>query len=361
MDYIEWVERVFDAAIACDDGAMGRTSAMAIAGRLGLGEPTWDDFSKRTDPRLEGLMDAIGDLEAVGVTMGNISQVTVTQQARDVAHVGFRTAAWPAAFESVLHPSAEGLLRAVVARSVDAGPDFARVVECRLGEAWADANPGSEPGYETVMRSNTVGGDLREKGLLKGRWAGSDPLVWPSVFGVIRATGAEDLEWQERLPRLVDEWETTSVEFKRELDLGTDEGKRRLVRSALALANTKASGPRYLVVGYDPKTHGFVRSVDASVTGDRIEDVLAAYLDPVPEARYRTVGVAGGTAGIVEVLRNPEHLPYRTKRVIRGVAVGVILVRHGSHIEPPSQREEADLIREGMIARGEQVPEVAEE
>ena len=181
------------------------------------------------------------------------------------------------------------------------------------------------------------------------------------MLGVIRITRADDLELQALLTDLVDEWETTSVEFKRELDLDADEGKRRLVRSALALANTKASGRRFMVVGYDPKTHAFSRSVDERLTSDRIEDVLAAYTDPVPDVRYRTDAVAGGTVGMVEVLRNAEHLPYRVRKAMRGLSVGAVLVRHGSHIDAPTTRELADLERESKIARGEPYSEGPDE
>ena len=67
MDYVTWVERVFAAAMAQDDGAMGYTSSFAIAKAPSFGEPTFDDFTRRDDPRFEGLLDALADLEMVGV------------------------------------------------------------------------------------------------------------------------------------------------------------------------------------------------------------------------------------------------------------------------------------------------------
>ena len=361
MDYVEWVEQVFGAVMALDDGAMGRTSVMAIAGQLGFGEVTWDDVARRDDPKLEGLMDAMQDLEIVGVEMPNIAQIAITQTTRDVAHVGFRQAVWPAAFEPVLDPVASRLLSALVEQSVEQGHVSARLVKCPLLGAWPLAGLGAPSGRDPVQLANSGAWSLKDKGLVRGRWAGQDPLIFPALLGVIRVTKVDDLEWQERLPGLVEEWETTSVEFKRELDLGNDEGKRRLVRSVLALANTKASGQRYLVIGYDPKSHAFAQSVDPGVTGDRIEDVLAAYADPVPATRYQTVGVAGGTVGIIEIVRNAEHLPYRARRDMRAVPAGTVLVRHGSHIELPTERELADIVREGRLARGEHVEDASDD
>lgn len=66
---------------------------------------------------------------------------------------------------------------------------------------------------------------------------------------------------------------------------------RRLVRGVLALANIKASSKRCVAIGYHSKLHGFTKSVDPGVTGDRFGDVLAAYSDPVPATRFRCRGV----------------------------------------------------------------------
>jgi hypothetical protein len=352
VNYLEWSERVFDVALALDDGVMGYTSCMAIAERLGFGEATWDDFSRRDDPRLEGLIDAITDLSDVGIEMPNIAQVRITHRARDVRHAGFRAALYPYAFGPVLDSEASLLIKTLVERSVDAGTDYARLVEQPLGDVWEAVNGGAED-HTAIIRSIGLARSLAEKGLVRGRWAGQSPPIWPTLLGVIRATQAGDLEWQQRIVDLLADWETTSVEFKREMDLDTDAGKRRLVRSVLALATTKASGPRYLVIGFDSQTHAFTTPVDARLTSDRIEDVLAAYTDPVPEIRYRTVRLSGGDAGIVEVLRDAAKVPYRVKQAMKGLAVRDVVVRHGSHIEPPTAGELEALLREAALARGE--------
>lgn len=56
---------------------------------------------------------------------------------------------------------------------------------------------------------------------------------------------------------LVEEWETTSVEFKQELETRTKDQKAEFVKDVLGLVNTKASGERWLIVGFEDETHTY--------------------------------------------------------------------------------------------------------
>ena len=355
MNYIDWVDRVFAAGMARDDGGYGHFSCMDIAEELGFGRPEFDDFTPQKGiARLDGILDAVKDLEGSGIEMkGNLAQLRITGAARDVRQVGLRQALWAHAFAPVLDERAEQVLARLVACSEEQGDDYARLVDVPFADVWASVASADEDEYRSSIASITLLGDLREKDLVRSHGGGTNPSVWPTYLGVVRATRRDELEWLDRLAGLVEEWETRSVEFKRELDLSTADGKRRLIRSVLALATTKASAPRYLIIGYDPKTREFTTPVDAKLTPDRIEDVLAAYTDPVPEVRCRTVGLTLGEAGVIEVLRDPARVPYRVKKSLLDLAPQTVLVRHGTHVEPPTPEELADLIGEGERARGE--------
>jgi hypothetical protein len=65
---------------------------------------------------------------------------------------------------------------------------------------------------------------------------------------------------------LVPEWATTTVEFKGQVNLKRNKEKAEFVRDVLALATTKASGRRWLVIGFDNGTHQFTDSVDSAIT-----------------------------------------------------------------------------------------------
>jgi hypothetical protein len=169
--------------------------------------------------------------------------------------------------------------------------------------------------------------------------------------GVVLATQRAQTELVELVESLLPDWETATVEFKRELHLDSKEQKAEFVHDVAALATTKASGSRYLFIGWDPKSHLFTTSVNPRLTQDRMEQILSAYLDPVPLIKYRTFAYQGGTAGVVEAIRQTWDIPYRVKAAIHKLAVGDVFVRHGSQVEKPSQKELEALLQEGERAR----------
>ena len=113
----------------------------------------------------------------------------------------------------------------------------------------------------------------------------------------MKATEAIATEWQERLADLVEEWETTTVDFKRELPLGTEKQSAEFARDVTALANPKASGrDRHLVIGFDDKTRSFTTPVDSGITQNRLEQILNVYAKPVPDIRLVSFEDASGRA-----------------------------------------------------------------
>ncbi len=173
----------------------------------------------------------------------------------------------------------------------------------------------------------------------------------PSYRGVVWATRRESTELQTLVRGLLPDWETTNVDFKRELNLGRDKEKAEFVRDVLALANTKSPGKRYLVVGFGSKSRVFEASVDPTIDQDRLENILLAYAEPAPRVIYSVLPWEGGQLGLVEVVREPWSLPYKVKRNLAHVRAGDIYVRHGSHTETPSPNELVSLEEEGQQAR----------
>jgi hypothetical protein len=204
-------------------------------------------------------------------------------------------------------------------------------------------------------------GLLADRGFLK-----TDPL--PGYHNDLRST-YRGLVWETRrgytvesrfIDGLIAEWETTNVDFKREMALDTKKQKAELARDVLGLANTKSSGRRYLIVGFDDKTRGYHAPPDPAVTQDRVERILADLTDPVVTIRYEVVDHRLGKVGKLEVVREPEKLPYRASKDVlvdekgrKGLEQGKVYVRHGSQTEAPTAAELAALEEEGRRARGE--------
>jgi predicted HTH transcriptional regulator len=141
-----------------------------------------------------------------------------------------------------------------------------------------------------------------------------------------------------------------TVEFKRQLDLATKAHKAGFIRDILALAATKSSGERFLIVGFDDKTHQFLQSVDPAITQNQLEQLLNAYAAPAPEIRYRRVAWDQGDVGVIKVLRDPAKVPYRVNKTLAHISKGDVYVRHGSQVEPPTPAELAALEAQGRAA-----------
>jgi hypothetical protein len=173
-------------------------------------------------------------------------------------------------------------------------------------------------------------------------------LVWETRRGfTLESRFIEDL---------VAEWETTSVDFKRQLSLDTMDQKAEFVKDILSLVNTKASGRRWLIIGFDDKTHRYFGPPDSKITQNRIEQLLARYIDPSIDVRYEAVEYRAGRVGKLEVLRDPKKLPYCVKEQMNRdkkppLMPGDLFVRHGSQVEKPTSGELQALQEEGDLAR----------
>ena len=120
----------------------------------------------------------------------------------------------------------------------------------------------------------------------------------------------------------------------------------------LTLANVQGRQPRAIVIGFDPKTRAPFKSVDPAITQDRLEDIVNGNtLGRPPEVRWQTIFWRGITAGLVEIIRDPAALPYRSKGILRERYGSDVLVRRGTHSAVADEKEVADLEVEAARAR----------
>jgi hypothetical protein len=353
--YVEWVERVLAAAIAAKQVSRGPVFATMVARELGFPNITMDDFNPRQGAP-EAVMQGLGDLADLTVLeFNNLTSIVVGQLAEDVALTGLRREAWPVAFEPPLNEPTVAFLRDLVALSEQREERFAWLTWHEAKEVFERLNMPTAD-FDASNANHSLIGNLKSKRFIEtsGPIGHGNAKLRPTYIGVVRATQHDQWEWLDRLEGLVEEWETTTTEFKREIDLSTDAGKEKLVRSILSLATTKTNRPRYLILGFGPDTHKFAKSLDTvGFTSDRIEDLLNFYADHIPPFQLHQVRWEGGVVGIVEVARDPVRIPYRVANPLGRLVVGQILVRHGSHIDAPTNIEREELKIEGRRARGE--------
>jgi hypothetical protein len=346
VNYVEWVERIFERlgqAAANSEGFAGGGEIYpeGVAGELGVEGQAVSD----------AVWQAVDDLCALGWAErpDNLS-ARLTQLGRRVLEVGIRKT-WPEISQQWLDAEQEQFLARSVQMAERPEEHFALMDRADAADVfeslgWPD---GARRGYGLTQ-------PLEDEGFIAERLAtNAYVLVRPTYLGVVRATEAEGAQGQQLVAEVLAEGETTNVEIKQRLDLDTNAGKAKFIRHALALATTRASGKRFLVIGFHDRTRQFAGTPDAKITQERFEQLLHAYADPTPATRFRRISVRGGEAVVVEFLREPGKIPYRVRKDIAGLRPGDVFVRHGSASERPTPREMADLEAEGAVARGERV------
>jgi len=343
LNYIEWVDHV----------------ARAVASRTATSgwivRPT--DIVATTDPTNEAIVavfDAIEDLVSIGVVDGwtNRNFIEDSQNLRAIRGGASLMTTWPRMMEPWLDEEQVAFLSRIVTVTEQTREDFATVVWTAAEEVYSDLGWALAAGDPFHLAQS-----LERLGFAKVRAALGGPVqVRPTYQGVVRATQRVLTEWRQRLADMVEEWETTTVEFKRELDLGTVSKNAEFARDVIALATTKASGrERYLILGYDPKSREFTTTAPPTVSQDGLEDILNEYVEPAPAIRYFTVDHESyrGVVGVLEITRDATQVLYRLRRDGGKRRAGEVFVRHGSHVEPPTQAELDALLAEGELARSQ--------
>ena len=348
IGYVDWVDRVFRAigahAAADSDAVYLGVQAANVASRLGI-DPAAPGFFE--SPERLAIILAFADLRQVGVIVSpkphEYERARLSQEGRRALAHGLRSL-WPDLFSIHLDAAHLAILRRAAGLSELQGETHAQMVDIDASDAIESSELGDV--YATAKI-------LEEAGCATLRaFLGGPVLLRVTYAGLVRATQAEQTEWQALVEQLLPEWETTNVEFKRELSLGNPKRNAEFAKDVMALANTKSSGRRFLVVGFDPVTHAYSEGFDPALTQDRLEQILNSYLYPAPPVRLQQVAWGSGSVGVFEVRRQAGELPYRMRRVGGGqLRVGQVKVRHGSQVEDPTPAELAALEEEGQRAR----------
>ncbi len=376
MDYVDWAGVVLDKLIeahtssvqARSGGVTNSLLAEAVFGSEITNQPEFLNSDRHI-----ALQQAIQQLAEIGLLVNppptpdiRLKGLRPSKLAQDLN--GDLTSLWEDICSINLKPDQEQFLRVVNQISVRCEADYALLEHvaqddmlAKLG--WADG----------VDLLRVVAGEVETIGLVSA-WdvpiypdKGEDlamfkrPIALQARYrGLVWQTRREFTRESKFIDRLVAEWETTSVEFKRELHLGTADGKTEFIKDVLGLVNTQASGRRWLIIGFDDKTRLYHGPPDMQITQDRIEQILAQYTTPIVGVRYDLVDYRAGRIGRLEVIRDPTKLPYSVAKASgdkklgdkKRISPGQIFVRHGSQTEEPTPAELQALQTESARANG---------
>ncbi|HEX8597589.1 MAG TPA: ATP-binding protein [Chloroflexia bacterium] len=356
MDFVDWCSHILDTIIDIEHRSLEARGNWVSEGALmrglyGANYKISDDYNDylRSSQRL-GMFDATAGLAKNGLlkVWHNYSDWSSTLEGRRL--ISDMTPLWREICAIPLQPEQEELLRVVNSLSPNVYSDHVHIeyvsdsdVLAQLQSPiendllWILGHELEELDFLHVFRS--INGECAFKATYRG-------LAWETKRGFSIETKFID--------ELLEQWETTSVDFKRELYLDTADQKAEFVKDVLSLVNTQASGRRWMIIGFDDKTRSYHAPPDAKVTQNRIEQLLSAYTTPNIEVRYQVVQYRAGPVGKLEILRDMRKLPYKVAKDIQGqkrkISQNQIFVRHGSQVEEPTPDELKSLIDEGLRA-----------
>lgn len=353
MDFIEWCDHVLDKLIEVTTTSLNARN-MGVDAELQLPVALFGDEA-RSKPEFHGSKARLGTYDALDqwTDMGLVDDShrrffkptsTAEQMADD------KTVLWQVICKVQLKPDQEQVLRAVNHLSPQSEDDHAWIERIEKDDLLSKLGWSDEDGMDRLL---AVSGELEEHHFVRalrrlgaiGLWSTYRGLVWQHRRGLTVESTIID--------ELIAEWETTSVEFKRELYTNTADEKAELIKDVLALANTQASGQRFLIVGFDDKTRAYHAPPDPKINQEHVEQLMSQYTASVVDVRYTVVEYRAGLVGKLEVLRDPKKLPYRVAKSIgdkKRIKEGDMFVRHGSLVEKPTPDELRAIEEEGKRA-----------
>lgn len=371
MDYIEWCERV----LACLAEESERNSYVRDHGidtsrleKLIWGEHYEEVKASSTERRFHDVVDnAIYDLEEIGlVTDDGGYRYKLTLDGKRVARDS--TALYSVVCSSRLPEPELSTLRIIGDLTAMISDDYATVIEEKDSYAIYRELIASDQQHSTLSESEVDQAikTLRSRGLLfceSGTYPGDIRI---NYRGMIWLHKREEVAVFAEIDELVREWETTNVDFKRELRLDTASEKAEFIKDVIGLANTKTSGRRCLIVGFDDATRSLYFPPEpvaepwhTKICQDRMEQLISHYVRPSINIRYTVLEYRGGTVGKLEILRDARDLPYSVRQSVgdrsagRRIEKDDVFVRHGSQTVKPDDKELQDLISEGQRAKEE--------
>jgi hypothetical protein len=351
--YIDWCERVLHAVVlvmresvqARLIGAFDNQIAGVLFDGMFIESPQyWGSDERRS------LLEALESLSQSGLIGAHQSVYKLTSLGE--GHDKDKTDVYESICTLPLKPEQEELLTVVNLLSPEGTSAFGR-------PGWVDHEMlllrlSWDQGFDLLaaVAQELHNQRLIERTLSLGRTLGAKA----TYLGMIRERRRQFTAESRQIDALVAEWETTSVDFKRQMETKTADQKAELIKDILSLANTKSSGRRLIVVGFQDSDHEYFAEPSPTLTQEHLEQLVSEYTAPFVEVRWRVLDYRQGPVGVLEVIRDPAKLPYRAARSIgdkKRMLEGHVFVRHGSVVEHPTDAELATLEEEGLRARGD--------
>jgi hypothetical protein len=356
VDFVDWCSFVLNTCIKTGNtfNIIEPILAETLANELKVNNPNSQASFYGDRTYYHGMLSAVEELKKVGL-MANDGERTflwnITNAGRDYA--ADMVPLWSQICQEKLEVEYEQFLRVVNRLSHKTAPDHAWLERVSYQTFLAEL-----AGSDIIPRLWSIARGLKQWGFVSGTFTMDGEFDLLSTYkGLVWETRRSLTRESKFIDDLVKDWETTSVEFKSDVSTDTDGQKAEFIRDILSLATTKASGQRWLIIGFDDNTHEYWGPPNPKLTPNHIEQLLHEYTIPMVQIQYRVVDYREEPVGKLEVFRDAKHLPYKVRKSLgsqrdkRRITEGDIYVRHGSQVQPPTKEELQALQEEGDQAR----------
>lgn len=152
----------------------------------------------------------------------------------------------------------------------------------------------------------------------------------------------------QKLIALIKKNEGPKLDFKMELDLRSESGKKELAKDVIAIANSQG-GRGHLIVGIEDKTKRLVGIKPKDYDEERIQQIVGNRCDPPLNLRVEYIELKGKTVLVITIFRSYKK-PHQMRQT------GAFYIRRGSTTDVARRDEIAALLQTGGIIHNEQIP-----
>lgn len=152
----------------------------------------------------------------------------------------------------------------------------------------------------------------------------------------------------QKLLTLLKRNEGPKLDFKAQLDLNTESGKKELAKDVLAIANSQG-GRGHILIGVEDRTRLVIGISPEEYSEERIQQIVSNRCEPPLSIRYETVRIKELWVGVITIF-------YSNKKPHQMYQTGAFYVRRGSTTDFARRDEIAAMLQQGGIIHNEQIP-----
>lgn len=155
---------------------------------------------------------------------------------------------------------------------------------------------------------------------------------------------------KKKLINLLKKSEGVKLDFKREVDLSIESGKKEFAKDVCAIANSRG-GRGYLIIGVEDKTKSIVGVKKSCFTEEKIQQIISSRCEPPIPISLEFVEYNNKTLAVIVIYQSNQK-PYQYREN------GAFYIRRGSTTDTMRKEELVNCFQENMSLNIELTPVV---